>query len=108
VTGEVNRKAITKSWTHSYEEDTDTEIVFRPATYPFPLSRGRQSFELKPGGALLQRGFAPDDRTQRSEGSWRLEGNLLILEPASEGASRRVLRVLHVGPDKLVAAHDKG
>src|ERR1041384_5695638 len=37
-------------WVHSHEEDTDTEMVLRPAGYKFPPSRGRSSFELKPDG----------------------------------------------------------
>ena len=36
------------------EEDTNTEMVFRPATYNFPRSRGRRSFELKTDGILVE------------------------------------------------------
>jgi hypothetical protein len=46
-------------WVHSHEEDSDEEMVFRPAAYEFPPSRGRRSFELKPDGILAEGGIGP-------------------------------------------------
>jgi hypothetical protein len=43
-----------KRWLHSYEEDTETEAVYRPESYAFPPSRGpRPGFELRPDGSCI-------------------------------------------------------
>ena len=66
-------------WVHSHEEDTDTEMVFRPSTHDFPPSRGRTSFELRPDGSYSERSPGPVDVPDESTGSWSLEGDRLIL-----------------------------
>ena len=66
-------------WVHSHEEDTEEEMVFRPASHPFPPSRGRTSFELRPDGTYLERSPGPVDVPEESEGSWSLEGDRLVL-----------------------------
>ena len=45
---------LCQHWVHSHEEDTETEMVFRPASHPFPRSRGRRSFELRPDGTFVE------------------------------------------------------
>jgi len=78
-------------------------MVFRPATYPFPPSRGRRGFELDANGQLRNFGIGADDRTVESQGNWRLDSqNHLTLRPAGSGAATTI-RLVHVGPDKLVA-----
>jgi hypothetical protein len=66
-------------WVHSHEEDSDEEMVFRPASHPFPPSRGRASFELRPDGSYVERAPGPDDRPVESEGHWSLAGQRLQL-----------------------------
>jgi hypothetical protein len=61
-------------WTHSHEEDTDTEMVFRPADNPFPPSRGRTSIDLRPDGTFVKRAPGPVDVPEETTGSWALEG----------------------------------
>lgn len=68
------------SWVHSHEEDTDTEMVFRPATHAFPPSRGRISFELRPDGSYVERSPGPVDVPEESGGTWSLAGDRLLLE----------------------------
>ena len=71
--------AVVGHWVHSHEEDTDAEMVFRPASYPFPPSRGRTSFELRPDGRYVERSPGPVDVPVESKGSWSLEGDRLLL-----------------------------
>jgi len=66
-------------WVHSHEEDTESEMVFRPATHPFPPSRGRTSFELRPDGTYVQTSPGPVDIPEESTGLWSLQGNRLVL-----------------------------
>src|SRR5215207_5807083 len=103
MANEIDRKALTQEWVHSHEEDTDDEMVFRPASYAFPPARGRKSFELDAGGRLVTSGIGPDDRPVPGQGQWQLEGSdKLALEPAGPGARKTVMQILQVAPDKLV------
>jgi hypothetical protein len=90
-------------WVHSHEEDTDEESVFRPATFNFPRSRGRSSFELKPGGGLVEQHPGPTDRPEETEGSWKLEDDqTLSFFGKSSRKPLKVLRVVSVSKDRLV------
>ena len=90
-------------WVHSHEEDTDTEMVLRPASYKFPPSRGRTSFELKPDGRLVEHGMGPTDRREQTEGRWKVEGgNSLAFYEGSKSKPHRVLRVVSSSNDRLV------
>ena len=71
--------AIVGHWVHSHEEDTDAEMVYRPASYSFPPSRGRTSFELRDDGSYVERSPGPVDVPVESRGSWSLEGDRLLL-----------------------------
>jgi hypothetical protein len=90
---------LIRSWTHSYEEDHDGVLVFRPSEREFPPARGRDSFDLAPGGVLLRTGPGPDDRTQRTSGRWSRQGDRLDLYPTDSSQYR--YRVVGVGPDLL-------
>lgn len=76
---EGQEHALHRRWVHSHEEDTDDEMVFRPATYPFPPSRGRTSFELRPDGTYLESSPGPVDLPEESSGCWSLRGSRLVL-----------------------------
>lgn len=76
-------EALYGRWVHSHEEDGAGEMVFRPETHPFPPSRGRASFDLRPNGTYLESSPGPNDRPDESNGSWSLEDGRLIL--VSEG-----------------------
>lgn len=91
-------------WIHSREEDTDEEVVYRPVTYDFPLSRGRGSFELKPDGNLdVRGGIAPDDRQKAVSGKWELDDqNELVFYITSESKPDRVMKIESADEDRLV------
>lgn len=95
-------RILRRRWVHSHEEDTDEEMVFRPAAFEFPPSRGRRSFELKPDGGLIEGGIGPADRPQESRGTWELEDDdTLVLRP-DPSKPPRVMRVAAVEEDRLV------
>jgi hypothetical protein len=91
---------LNKKWMHSHEEDHDHEIVYRPSTYKFPLSRGRTSFEMEVGGILKIGGPAPDDRHQNKKSVWEIEENILVFRHAN--SVLRKFRILSLNSDKLV------
>jgi hypothetical protein len=99
----IDHQHLLGEWLHSHEEDTPTEMVFRPASYDFPLSRGRSGLRLNPDGTYVETGPAPDDRTRSAEGRWRLTAdNALGLSPAIHGSEPRVLEVRSLTPERLV------
>jgi len=103
----INLDMLAQHWVHSHEEDTEEEMVFRPASYPFPPSRGRKSLQLEPGGRLATSGPGPDDRSVKTQGRWRLESsNRLVLYPAGSDAPKSTLQILSGAPDKLVVKKD--
>ena len=75
-----SKDALEGSWVHSHEEDTEDEMVFRPATHAFPPSRGRTSFELRPDGSYAESSPGPVDAPEESSGRWSLEDDRLVLE----------------------------
>jgi hypothetical protein len=103
--GKISREVLHQHWVHAREEDTATEMVFRPAGFGFAPSRGREAFELKPDGRLVEYGIGPTDRRVITEGRWELTGDdRLTFLGTSPRAERRVRRILAASPDRLVIA----
>ena len=98
----IDTALLAQAWLHSHEEDTPTTTVYRPAHFPFPPSRGRKGFELKPGGALVARKPGPTDQTQTTAGAWKLSDQKLELTP--ESGTPQLLHIESVEPDRLVIA----
>ena len=93
---------LQRRWVHSHEEDEEKEMVFRPASFEFPPSRGRRSFELKPDGSLVEGGIGPTDRPVETQGTWELEDDdHLVLRPAPP-ATPRVMKIASVDENRLV------
>lgn len=88
-------------WVHSHEEDSDDEMVFRPATHPFPPSRGRTSFELREDGSYLERSPGPVDVPEETDGSWAVEGDRVVFSP-SEEAPAHAWQVTSLEANRLV------
>jgi hypothetical protein len=72
-------ESVLGHWVHSHEEDTDREMVFRPAGYGFPPARGRTSIDLRPDGTYVETAPGPVDVPEASEGAWSLDGDRLVL-----------------------------
>jgi len=96
-------KLLFRHWVHSHEEDSATEMIFRPASYKFPPSRGRAGFELRADGSLTEHGPGPGDAPVSTVGAWREEpdGRLLFLRSGQTKPSR-VLNVVRARADRLV------
>src|SRR5437016_4227940 len=103
MAGKIDPKTLEQEWVHSHEEDSPGQMVFRPKSYSFPPSRGRKSFRLSSDGSLGTSGIGPDDRSIKGQGRWRIDASdKLTLQPATGGAAKSVMQILHVDPDKLV------
>lgn len=96
--------ALYQHWVHSHEEDTDTESVYRPASYKFPPSRGRRSFDIKADGTVTDHRIGPDDRSLLATGSWKFqeEGPALVFYEKGSTQPKRVLHIASISKDRLV------
>ena len=92
--------ALLQHWVHSHEDDKGGEMVFRPASYDFPLSRGRRSLDLRAKGELHRGAPGADDRPVTSQGSWTLDGKTLDL--TGPGGAPEKFEIVSVTPEKLV------
>ena len=66
--------AIFAHWVHSREEDAEGLEVFRPESFEFPVSFGRDGFEMHENGAFVQEDVGPADGIVRVPGRWSLLG----------------------------------
>ena len=80
-------------WVHAHEEDTENEMVFRPADIDLPPSRGRMAFDLRADGTYAETGLGATDVPEAAAGSWALKGDMITL---SEGATQGVPREMQV------------
>ena len=95
-------RILQQRWVHSHEEDTDKEMVFRPATFEFPPSRGRRSFELKPDGSLVEGRIGPTDRPVETQGTWELEDDDRLVLRTDPSQMPRPMQIASVDEDRLV------
>ena len=58
-------------WVHSHEEDTDAVKVYRPSTFSFPLSRGRDKFQFQKDGTLIIYSIGRSDRLNEIHARWK-------------------------------------
>ena len=92
---------LLQRWTHSFEEDHEGVVVYRPADFAFPRARGRAGIEFLADGSFVDlaigRGDAPEPRLG---GMWRIDedGRLIITSGAGE---RRVMDVVELVPERL-------
>jgi hypothetical protein len=100
--GKISLHDLHQRWVHSHEEDTADEMVFRPESFPFPRSRGRSAFELKPDQSLVETGIAPADGPLISHGRWSLDdAGRLVFYDKSSSKPVRVLQITAAGNDRL-------
>lgn len=97
----IDNQAVVGRWMHSHEEDTDTEMVFRPATFALPLSRGRRQLELIADGTVIDSRIGPTDVPQNESGQWELldDGALVLKDARGQDTT---LQIVRAEPERLV------
>ncbi|MEE8626031.1 MAG: hypothetical protein V3T19_11875 [Acidiferrobacterales bacterium] len=99
----IKREFLYQRWIHSHEEDSDTEMVYRPSNFAFPPSRGRTGFELKSDGSCIEIGIGPADGFYESQGTWETQEDdhlTVCINPQTN--NMRVMHVTSVDKDRLV------
>jgi hypothetical protein len=87
-------------WGHSFEEDHEGVLVYRPADFDFPRARGRDGIEFRADGSYVDWVVGPGDARQPRVGSWQLgdDGRLRLTTAAG---AQRVVEVVQLAPDRL-------
>ena len=70
--------ALFKRWAHSREEDTKDMTVFRPSSFAFPPSRGREGIEFRENGEFIHYLIGATDRSDAVVGRWRVERDNIV------------------------------
>lgn len=96
----LSKKLLQRRWIHSHEEDTETTAVYRPASFDFPPSRGRRSFELGLGGRYVESAPGPTDKPLATSGTWEIDRNAIAIR-LLKGKVARSLTVESVTSDRL-------
>ncbi len=96
------RTLLHRHWVHSHEEDTATETVYRPAEFPFPPSRGRTGFDLRPDRRCTGFGIAPADGSEEYAATWELDDDDRLTIYDERRRPVHVLQVVAVDADRLV------
>jgi hypothetical protein len=102
MNSKVEPTALYRRWVHSHEEDTNSEMVFRPADFKFPPSRGRREFEIRSDGTVITKSLGPTDRPQKDQGIWILKKNLLYFFSHSDAEPKNILHIITVDKTRLV------
>lgn len=97
---------LAREWVHSHEEDQgygSDALVFRPSSFPFPLSRSRWRLDLRSDHTMSETTPGPVDRPVTRSRSWAVNaGNQLVLGSEPPGTSPAVMDILEASPEKLV------
>lgn len=101
-------QCLLKPWIHSREEDANGITVYRPSTFAFPLSRGRDGIEFQPHGTALLTDPGRDDRGRTTTALWKSLTDDVI-ELGVEGASRsRRMVIVECNDDVLRVRWEEG
>jgi hypothetical protein len=98
---ELNFRRLPGKWVHSFEEDTDEDMVYRPGEFSFPRARGRASMDLKENGEIVDFLIGRNDVPGPATGQWQLAGEKIIINYHDDDNSR-TYAIKEITDDKLV------
>jgi hypothetical protein len=88
-------------WVHSYEEDTENAEVFRPPSYEFPPSRGREGFDIRKDGSFTLLGPGRSDRSAAIAGHWVRSRDGILVVTFEEIYLNRRIQIIEVDSQVL-------
>jgi len=99
----IARALLYGRWLHAHEEDSEEEMVFRPADSGLPPSRGRRGLELNPDGSGADIRPGADDRPETATARWRVEDDdWLVVEGGQGDGARRAMRIVAADGKSIV------
>jgi hypothetical protein len=99
----IDVAALTNHWVHSHEEDSEEAQIYRPKGHAFPPARARKELELTPSGQFVERGYGATDRSKMAQGSWRIDGDDLVLQSNDDQRENR-RRIVALTSERLSLA----
>lgn len=97
---------LAREWVHSHEEDAQQgggALVFRPADFRFPPSRGRWRLDLRADHTASEVTPGAADQGAIRTRSWSVNNqNQLVLSPLAADRHSTVMDILEASPDRLV------
>lgn len=96
---EFSPASFCQPWLHSHEEDSGGTVVYRPASFPFPPSRGRRQLIPLGDGRLVGHVPGPDDRPSDQVGAWEFHDGVLTISGPSGTQRWSMVALQH---DRLV------
>ena len=98
----IDGECINNVWIHSYEEDEGNKSVYRPKSYEFPPSRGRDGFQIKQNGEIIFKTIGETDTPQLILGNFQIKDqNNLHIEFKNSSMSK-VMTIISCEKDLLV------
>jgi hypothetical protein len=94
---------IFRKWLHSFEEDRDDIIAYRPTSFPFRPTRGRDGIEFRRDGEFIDWVIHPTDRgLLEVKGRWQMVGPRRVrISFERVGQRQRVLEIIRCDEEKL-------
>lgn len=96
------KNTLLRQWIHSFEEDSESEKVYRPSDFDFALSRRpREFFQLNQDGSLVTSDNFETDKPTSKNGKWDLDGDdTLIFYPNENEAQTQ--KIASIDKNRLV------
>jgi hypothetical protein len=101
IMGQTLPDNLFQRWIHSYEEDTEEAEVFRPPSYEFPPSRGREGFDIRKDGSFALLGPGRSDRSTAIAGHWVRSSDSILVVTFEENYLNRRIQIIEVKPQIL-------
>jgi hypothetical protein len=94
---------IFRKWLHSFEEDRDDIIVYRPTSFPFRPALGRDGIEFRRDGEFIDWRIPPADGPPLAvKGRWQMVGPRRVRISFEEvDQHQRVLEIVRCDEEKL-------
>ncbi|WP_432714027.1 lipocalin family protein [Pedobacter sp.] len=102
---ELDPKHLYQKWTHAFEEDTENEMVYRPAGYTLKRARGRTQLDIKENGALVDFQIGNNDIPAPVNGTWKVEDDQLMLR--LDDGTEQNYPIKEVTPEVLILKKGK-
>ena len=100
----IDMSSLTQSWTHSFEEESDSIALYRPSDYKnYPGARYRDNFDLQNDGSCNYMVLSPDDAHYSVRGTWsvRISDGTIVELRDTLGNIHYVLKVVELRSDLL-------
>jgi hypothetical protein len=92
-------------WFYSAEEFSGDTVIFRPESFDFPPSRGREAFEvIDDQGGLKYYAIGPTDMPAKLDGKWTYADEVLTLDVQGDQfikANKLQFRILEITKERI-------